>query len=228
MQPKNKIKKLFEVFGFQSKNPDLYVEALTHKSFLNENKRMKKNYERLEWLGDSILQYYVSYYIYKKYKKIDPGEMTLIRWHVVSSKSLSEFSKQLNLYEFANLSKSIISVKDKFYADIFEAFIGALYIDNQKSVLEIVLKNTVYNQINNLKDNFSILKNAKTLFQEKVQIHNKKSIQYKISETHGKDHNKTFVCNLYLDDIMMGRGEGRTKTKAETLAAQNALDKFKD
>ena len=228
MTPENKVKKMFKAFGFISNNLELYQEALTHKSFLNEQKKLKKNYERLEWLGDSILQYYVSLYIYQKFPKIDPGEMTLIRWHIVSSTSLSDFSKKINLSEFTNLSKSIIKIKDKFYADIFESFIGALYIDNQDLVLDIILKNTVYDKINNLPKNFATLKNAKTLFQEKVQVHNKKSIDYKISETTGKDHNKTFFCKLYLDEILMGKGRGKTKSEAEKNAAENALDKFKE
>lgn len=225
---KEKINQLLKNFNIKTKNINIYLEAFAHKSYLNENKKKFGDYERLEWLGDSILQYYVSEYIYTKFKKITPGDMTLIRWFVVSSKSLATFTKKLNLFDYASFGKAMKNKKDKIYADIFESFIGALYIDKQKIVIDVILQHTLFRKIDELSSNFSKLKGPKTLFQEKIQVGKQKNIKYEIVETIGKDHNKIFVCELLLDNIIMGKGKGMTKSEAETKAAQSALKKFRE
>jgi len=219
--------RVWEAFNIQPKNENFYSQAFTHKSYLNEIKMKFKSYERLEWIGDSIIQFYATRYIFKTCPHFDEGKLTIIRKNAVKTKTLSQFSKDLRLEEFILLGRSEKKpLRIKLLADIFEAFIGALFLDKQEQALEVIFKETLYKTINQSLQNLELIENAKTLFQEKMQVSNKKEIIYEVVKETGKNHNKLFHIKLRVGKMIMGQGSGKTKQDAEVQAAEAALKKL--
>lgn len=209
--------KIFNKFNFNPVNINLYYAAFTHTSFCNENPSFD-NYERLEFLGDAVLELIVSEYLYKE-RHLEEGEMTRKRASLVCENALSRYASDLKFYEDIKLGSGEISANNTILADVFEAFVAALYLDQgyeftKKLVLDIIIK---YIDIDFLKD-------YKSTLQELIQT-DKKSIVYEIIGEKGPAHNKTFICQVKVDDIVMGKGKGSSKKSAEQEAARIALSK---
>ncbi len=220
------IQKLEKNIGYNFKNKELIKTALTHTSYAHD-KKIESN-EKLEFLGDSILEFVTRDYLFKNYKKLKEGEMTKVRATVVCEESLYKIAIKHNFSDFLYLGKSEISCngnkKPAILADSVEAVIAAIYLDSDlEKAREFI--------INNLKEAIEIAskhvgqKDYKTVLQEKLQVHGNVKIEYIVIEEKGPDHNKVFVVEVKCDGKPLAIGQGTTKKGAEMDAAHNALTK---
>lgn len=222
------MKGLEESIGYTFKNKELLKKALTHTSYANEN-NIESN-EKLEFLGDSILEFISSKYIYGKYTKLKEGEMTKVRAAVVCEKSLHKIALMHNFSDFLYLGKSERvsggSTRPTILADSVEAVIAAMYLDGGLEPVEKFI-------IENLKDDIEIStkhvgdKDYKTVLQEKLQENGEVKIEYEIIKEMGPDHDKTFVAEVKCNGEILDIGEGKSKKEAQMEAAKKALEKLK-
>lgn len=209
------------------KNSNLFEEAFTHRSYLNEAKRKIPSNERLEFLGDSILSFAVSNYLFTKYPDFDEGTLTNLRSLMVNTKSLSEIARDLQMGELLKLSRGEEESKGRENATLlensFEAYVGALFLDQGMSCVVKFLTDVFTPKINNLvtKNTF---KDPKSLLQEKIQAKKQNSPVYKVLAETGPAHAKTFKVGVYVDGKMHGVGIGKSKQIAEESAAKLALE----
>lgn len=211
--------KIFKKLDFNPVNINLYYEAFTHTSFSNENPSFP-NYERLEFLGDAVIELIVSEYLYKE-RHLEEGEMTKKRSSLVCENALARFASDLKFGEDIKLGSGEITANNTILADVFEAFVAALYLDKgydftRDLVLSIITK---YDKMG-----IDFLKDYKSTLQELIQT-DKRSIHYEIIDEKGPAHNKTFTCQVKVEGIVMGKGKGSSKKAAEQEAARMALDK---
>ena len=213
--------KIFNTLNIEPTNINLYYEAFTHTSYSNENPTFP-NYERLEFLGDAILEFIISEYLYKE-RNLPEGVMTRIRARYVCEEALATYARDLKFEDDIKLGGSELETgpNDTILADVFEAFIAAMYLDKgleftKKNVLDVVVK-YIDKQVDFLHD-------YKSTLQELVQT-DKKSVTYEIISESGPSHDKTFVCNVLVDGIVLGTGSGNSKKHAEQEAAKAALEK---
>ncbi len=222
------MKVLEESIGYTFKDKELLKKALTHTSYANEN-NIESN-EKLEFLGDSILEFISSKYIYGKYTKLKEGEMTKVRAAVVCEKSLHKIALMHNFSDFLYLGKSERvsggSTRPTILADSVEAVIAAMYLDGGLEPVEKFI-------IENLKDDIEIAtkhvgdKDYKTVLQEKLQENGEVKIEYEIIKETGPDHDKTFVAEVKCNGEILDMGEGKSKKEAQMEAAKKALEKLK-
>lgn len=219
------LKKLEQEIGYEFKNKEILKKALTHTSYAYE-KNLESN-EKLEYLGDSILEFISSKYLYNNYKKLNEGEMTKVRATVVCEDSLYKVAVKHNFSDFLYLGKSESSnqanLSKAILADSVEAVIAAIYMDSN-------LENAEQFIIQNLEDAIEIasknvgVKDYKTVLQEKLQIHGNVNIQYYILKESGPDHNKIFESAVECNGKMLGKGTGKTKKASEMMAAKVAIE----
>lgn len=214
-----------ENIGYKFNNKKLIETALTHTSYAHE--KGKESNEKLEFLGDSILEFVVSNYLYKNYKKLREGEMTKVRASVVCENSLYEIAKRHNFSDFLFLGRSEAAShgnnKPAILADSVEAVIAAICLDSGINEANEFI-------INNLKDAIKIasknvgMKDYKTVLQEKLQIHGNVNIKYEVVEEKGPDHNKVFIAEVSCNGKKLAKGTGGTKKLAEMEAARLAIE----
>lgn len=209
------------ILGCNPKNLSLYIEALTHRSYANEHGQ-NYSYQRLEYLGDSVLGFLTAEYLYKKYPKKHEGDLTVLRKRLVCSATETEIAKQLSLQDYILLgvgaSKS--SGLDKILEDCFEALLGAIYLDLGIEPIRKLLNKTLFKF-----DNDKILDSAldfKTLVQEALMKHNTKNAMYHTRQL-GPNN---FEATLKVNGITYGHGTGKNKKLAEKAAAQEAYSKL--
>ena len=211
--------------GIQFNDPSLLKTALTHRSYLNENKNIKQSNERLEFLGDSVLSILTSEYLYKKFPDYPEGKLTNTRSVLVRGKTLALVARELNLGEFLLMSKgekdSGGAQNDALLADATEAVIGAIFLDQGLDIVREFLQKYLYSK------SFEAI-DYKSIVQETAQSKFKVSPKYKVLEAVGPDHDKKFVIGIYFGAELMGRGDGKNKQEAEQAAAKVALEKFSD
>lgn len=219
----NKLKKLFDILEIKPNNIEIYYEALTHKTFTNEN-RKSKSYEKLEFLGDSILQFYSSLYIFKLFHHVNEGIMSNIRAKNVSTTALAFIVKQNKINKFIICSNNIDELQnnDKICSDVFESLIAAIYLDLGVDKLEKFLEKFLYPLIKSTSINEEELKDPKTRLQELLQPTFKKPIHYDI-----KQFNNIWIAKVICGSNIYGTGKGKTKSEAEVNSAINALQKLK-
>lgn len=209
------------------KNTDLLVNAFVHRSYLNENHQTKmESNERLEFLGDAVLELVVTEYLFTGYQKPE-GELTAIRSALVRGKHLSQIADKIGLFEYILLSQGEKNGSDKskslIMANAFEALVGAIYLDQGYDVVKkFILDNVVSNTQEII--NSKLYVDAKSEFQEKVQEKFKVTPHYKVLEESGPDHNKNFISGVFIDKDLAAKGEGSSKNLAEQDAAKVALD----
>jgi ribonuclease III len=218
--------------GLKFKNKELLKRSLTHRSFLNENKDADlKNNERLEFLGDAVLELVVSEFLFNEYPNRPEGELTSFRAAVVKTDSLAKVSKDLGIGKFLLMSKGEEMTggreKDYLLANTFEAIIGALYLDQgYESVKNFLQKHLIPQMDTIVKYRLDI--DAKTKLQEKTQSIFKTTPNYKVIKEKGPDHDKIFTVVVKIHNKIYGQGEGITKQKAEDAAATQALRKLEE
>ncbi|MDV3168053.1 MAG: ribonuclease III [Candidatus Phytoplasma stylosanthis] len=218
-----KLKELFRRLNIRPKNIKIYEKALTHSSYANENNLKKNNNERLEFLGDAVINFLMASYLYKK-NQDNEGIMTKKRAQAVCIESLLIYAKEIELKKYILLGKGERKRYNKNHSivsDAFEALFGAIYLDLG---YEQVKKTFIYIVLPCLKKTINII-DFKTQLQELIQT-SKKNISYKIISEKGLAHEKEFVAEVYLENKLLGRGIGKTKKASEQKAAEKALIKI--
>lgn len=214
---------LFKILKIKPKDVSLYYQALTHKTYANENKKLN-SYEKLEFLGDSILQMYSSLFIYKTFKNEHEGTLSIIRTKIVSSDSLAKIIKKNKINQFLICSNNVNDLIDnnKICSDLFESILAAIYLDlGEKEALNY-LNRFLFKDIKTSSFKTNDLKDPKTKLQELLQPIFKNPINYICYQ-----ENDLWFCKVMCFNITYGEGSGKTKKEAETNSAQNALKKFK-
>ena len=210
-------------------NKELFTKAFTHRSYLNEARKPMESNERLEFLGDSILSFVISEYLFNTYPDFNEGILTNLRSLVVNTKSLAKEAHLLNFGEYLLLSKGEEESKgrknDSILANTFEAFIGALYMDQGIPAVKKFLVNTIIPHIQEYVEK-KVFKDPKSLLQENVQAKKQKSPAYKVLKEEGPAHAKLFTVGVFIENENLGVGIGYTKQEAEERAAKQALEKI--
>lgn len=211
--------KCLEKMGIEIKNKELLKTALTHSSYSNEHNC--DNYERLEYLGDAILESVTSEYLYLN-TDYSEGEMTKIRANYVCEKALATYSKKMGIDRYIRLGHGQINnLNDTIIADVFEAVAATVYLDQGYEVVKKYLQDII---VPFIKEGWDFNTDYKTKLQEAVQT-NKKSLEYVLIREYGEAHDKTFEMAVKIDNIIYGKGIGKSKKEAEQNAALDALNK---
>ena len=221
------MEELFKRLNIKPKDLNLYKTAFSHSSYVNEH-RAKQNYERLEFLEDSIVDFIVAEYLYSK-KHEDEGEMTRVRASYVCENALYEYSMDLGLNKYILVGHGEEKEGGKFkkaiVADIFEALVAAIYLDLGFSTVRRVVLDVIVPYIEDPNCNF--FSDYKSALQEYVQAE-QDTINYELIDESGPAHDKEFTVRVVIDGISYGEGVGRSKKEAEQNAAKVALDKVVD
>lgn len=215
--------------GVSFKNLNLLIEALTHRSYLNEHRDYTDSHnERLEFLGDAVLELAATDFLFKKFPAKPEGELTAYRAALVNTVSLAESSQALGVNDFLLLSKGESKdtgrARDVILADAFEAIIGAVYLDSGYTAAEAFIARNLYTKIDRVIANRSY-QDAKSRFQESAQEKRGTTPAYETLSEVGPDHDKRFTVGVFIGVEEIARGEGKSKQEAEQSAASAALDK---
>ncbi|OXS78520.1 ribonuclease III [Domibacillus enclensis] len=227
----NEFKEFQEKMGVRFQNESLLKQAFTHSSYVNEHRRKPyEDNERLEFLGDAVLELTVSQFLYKTYPVMSEGELTKLRAAVVCEPSLVTFANELQFGKLILLGKGEEMtggrLRPALLADVFEAYIGALYLDQGMEAVLPFLENAVFPKIS--AGAFSHVMDFKSQLQEYVQRELKGAPSYRILEEKGPAHNKEFITEVSLNGAVLGTGSGRSKKEAEQFAARMALEHVKE
>ena len=222
------LKKLEDALGVVFKNKNLLKQALIHRSWLNENPESKlENNERLEFLGDAVLELIVTEHLYNNYPNPE-GELTNWRAALVNYQNLAQVAGGLGINEFLMLSrgesKDTGRARQVILANTMEALIGAVYLDHDYKTVQKFVKENVLSGLDYIIKN-NLYKDAKSSFQEKSQEKHGITPIYKVIEETGPDHDKIFTVGVYLENNLAGQGQGPSKQEAEQKAAEDALGK---
>ena len=212
------MKDIFKKFNIIINNTDLLKVALTHTSYSNEHN--VESYERLEYLGDAVLEIVCSDYLYKN-TNYPEGEMSRLRSLYVCENALYEYSKEINLKDYIYLGNGMIEANKTIIADVFEAVIAVIYLEKGLDVVKQLFNDLIVPYIKHHDD---FLKDYKSLLQESVQTV-KKSVTYKLIDESGPAHHKEFKVEVSIDDLGDGVGIGNSKKEAEQNAAKEAYQK---
>ena len=208
-----------EKYNIDIKNKDLLLTALTHSSYANEHNC--NHYERLEFLGDAVLELITSDYFYNN-EDLSEGQMTKKRASYVCEEALSKYAQDIGYIPFIRVGHGQINnINNTIIADVFEAILGVIYLDSgyeeaKKYIYEIVIPH--------IKDNDTYLSDYKSALQELIQT-DKKTLEYVLIDESGPAHDKTFTVEVKVDNIIYGKGIGKTKKEAEQEAAKDAFKK---
>lgn len=205
----------------------IYEQALTHPSYNGEVNTKHQDYEKLEFMGDAVLGYVTADLVFKNCPNVDEGILTKLRSSLVSTKPLAAFARKINLPEYIRIGHSItlnqVKESDKILENVFEALIGAIYLDSglknaYRLISSLLLPDIINFDVDSLTD-------YKTKLQEEIQAEHRDAVQYVTVATSGPAHNRTFKVHVLYNGIVLGEGEGKSKKKAEEMAAKSALSK---
>jgi ribonuclease-3 len=223
------IKKFQRILGYKIRNQDIFVQALLHRSFLQRSNKPARSNERLEFLGDSILNLIVGEYLYRHFPNAAEGELTKVRSRLVNRKALAAYAREIKLSDFILMSSSAAQSVGKgsetIAADTYEAVIAAIYLDGgfvaakkfvERQVLAALKKGAV----------ITADENYKSMLLEYAQSKGLGVPRYAIVNEHGPDHDRTFTIEVMLNNMRKGSGTGKNKKEAEQAAAGQALKKL--
>lgn len=221
---------LQKTIGITFTNQDLLKSAFYHRSYLNEDRSIKRSNERLEFLGDSVLSLLTSHFLYTTYPGEPEGALTNIRSSLVKTKSLCDVSKELGLGELLFLSKGEEESggrnNQSLLADTFEALLGAIFLDQGLETANKFLETHLFVRVTEIVKNKSYI-DFKSLLQEIIQEQTRISPTYRVTKSEGPDHAKTFWVDVVAGESnVLGSGVGKSKQEAESDAAKNALEKM--
>ena len=221
---------MLETLKDKIKNSDLFKTAFTHRSYLNEHSEYKNpSNERLEFLGDAVLQLLSSEYLYKNYPDRPEGELTNYRSALVNTRSLASEAKRLGYGELLLLSKGEETSggreSEYILANTFEAVLGAFYLEDGLDFCREFVERELLYKVGEIVQK-KLYKDSKSVLQEAAQEKFGVTPQYKLLDTWGADHEKMFKIGVFIDGKPFGEGEGNSKQKAEQLAAIKGLDKL--
>jgi len=216
-----------KIIGIKFSDNDLLKQALTHRSFLNENKNLKGGHnERLEFLGDAVLELVITHYLYNEYPEKNEGDLTSIRSALVNAQTCAEVAREINVNNYLLLSKGeakdVGRARQYILANALEAIIGAIYIDQGYEKASDFITHFIIPKTHQIvKEELWV--DAKSKFQEKAQDIDGITPSYKTLKEVGPDHDKKFTVGVYIGDEMISEGSGDSKQDAEQSAARNAL-----
>lgn len=223
--------KLFQfenVLGIKFKNQDLLLQALTHRSYLNENPKFELGHnERLEFLGDAVVELAITEDLYAKFPEKPEGELTSLRAALVNSNMLSDVAVELGVNDFLLLSrgeaKDLGRARQYIMANAFEAIVGAIYLDQGYAVSKEFLERVLVPHLSEVLEK-KLYRDPKSLFQEHAQERVNITPTYNVIREWGPDHDKHFVMGVYLGEELIAEGEGQSKQIAQEEAARKALE----
>lgn len=221
---------LHSKYNIEFKNYSLLETAMTHSSYANEHQELNlDDYERLEFLGDAVLELTISEYLFKQFPNIPEGNLTRLRSNIVCTASFSKFAREIGIDQYIQLGKGEEKQgarnRDTLLEDVFEAFNGALYLDQGLDKVIDLLNKVVFPKIQ--AGAFSDQSDNKTLLQEQLQKDGAVSIEYRVLSETGHDHRKEFSVGLVVNGQMLAQGTGTNKKNAEESAAKTALEHLK-
>lgn len=212
------------------KDKKLFEQAFIHRSYLNETKEKLSSNERLEFLGDSVLSFVVSQDLYSHYPNFNEGILTNLRATLVNTKTLGDLARELGFGELLKLSKGEEDSKGRentsLLADAFEAFVGALFIDQGTESVREFLNGVLLPKASEFLSK-NVLKDPKSLLQEQIQAKKQVSPIYRVMKEEGPPHKRVFTVGAYLEEKLLGEGTGKSKQEAEKNAASSALAAIK-
>lgn len=213
--------------GYTFRNRKLLEQAFTHRSYLNENRAEGRDHnERLEFLGDAVLELVVTEYLYAKYPEKPEGDLTAYRAALVNTQSISEAGTNLGMNDYLLLSRGEARdtgrARQIILANAFEALIGSLYLDGGYEVAEKFIGDQLFHKTDDVVEK-RLWQDAKSKLQEIAQELSSITPRYELLNQTGPDHSKTFVVGAYIGTEKVAMGEGRSKQEAEQDAAQKAL-----
>lgn len=222
------LKNLEKKLGFVFKNQALLNEAVTHRSFLNENPEWPfPHNERLEYLGDAVLELAVSDFLFKKYPDVDEGKLTSYRAALVNYQMMARVAKEFGLEDFLLLSKGEAKdngkAREVILADSSEALIGAIYLDQGYEQAANFIANNVLPHLDQVIEE-GLYQDPKSLLQEIIQEDKKITPTYRVIEESGPEHQKNFLVGVYFEDELIAEGPGTSKQEAERQAAEKAIE----
>ena len=222
------LEELQDKIGYRFQNTDLLKQALTHSSFANEQKINKlKDYERLEFLGDAVLELVSSEFLFRENPQMPEGQLTKLRASMVCEPALAYCAKDIDLGSYILLGRGEEYTGGRYRSsitsDVMEAIIGAIFLDGG---IENAKKHIYRFILSDLEHKILFL-DSKTILQEEIQKKKDAQLRYELIGESGPDHNKQFTVDAYLNDVLIGSGTGRTKKAAEQQAAYEALLKMK-
>ncbi len=223
--------RLEKTLNHEFRQPELLRQAFIHRSYLNEHPELQLEHnERLEFLGDAVLELVVTEYLYERYPSRAEGELTAYRAALVNADTLSELAVELSFNEYLLLSKGEAKdsgrARQTILANTIEAVIGALHLDGGYAVAQAFIARYLFPKTDSIVEHHRY-RDAKSLFQEQAQAKRDITPAYKLLGAIGPDHNKLFTVGLYLGSELVAKGSGPSKQRAEQDAAQSALEKFK-
>ena len=223
MFKQEELKELEKKIGYEFSEKRLLGQAVTHSSFSNEQKINKyKNYERLEFLGDAVLELLSSQFFFETYPDMSEGEMTRLRSSMVCEPALAFCARDLDLGKYILLGKGEEATggrkRDSIISDVMEAVIGAIYLDGGLLEADKFVRKFILSDL----ENKQLFYDSKTLLQEQVQKEGK-TLTYELVSESGPDHEKVFVVEAVIDGKTVGRGQGRNKKTAQQQAAYQVL-----
>jgi ribonuclease III len=223
----SEIKKILKKFNIRPRNLEIYQLAFTHTSFNKDNNQVGTDYQRLEFMGDAIISLAVAELVFRLHPDWDQGQMSKTRAKLVQTEMLASIASKYNLADYVIVGTSITKEKvansKKILEDIFEAFIGAVYIDQGFKVTNRLLSKLFYQMVKNIE--IDTLTDYKTQLQEQMQADYRESVTYQVVSETGPAHNKRFKVTVKYNDTILGTGFGSSKKTAEQNAAQQALSK---
>ena len=223
----NNVSDLLKKLHITYKNLAIYEQALTHPSYNGDANTKHQDYEKLEFMGDSVLGYVTADLVYKNRPEMSEGDLTKLRSVLVSTKPLAAYARKISLDQYVRICHSItasqVKESDKILENVFESLIGAIYLDAglkaaYNFIKYILLKDIKSYDADNLTD-------YKTKLQEEIQAEHRDAVQYVTISQSGPAHDRTFTVQVKYNDIVLGTGTGKSKKKAEEMAAKDALSK---
>jgi len=225
---KPELKKLEAILGVTFSDPKTLISAITHRSFLNENRTATQEHnERLEFLGDAVLELVITDYLFSKYPEKPEGELTSVRAALVNTNTLADASTKLGINDFLLLSKG--EAKDtgraRLYilANAYEAITGAIYLDQGYPAAREFIARTLFERTDNIVAK-KLWQDAKSRFQEQAQEHAGITPQYQTTKEEGPDHDRNFTVGVFLRGELIAEGTGKAKQEAEQMAAEKGLE----
>lgn len=227
-----KLAELEKIIGYKFKSFEYLTTALSHKSYVNSKNISKSaSYERLEFLGDSVLSLLITEYLYKKYPDKSEGQLTKMRSHWISRSIFNKISMDIGLGNYLLLSRGEEKTggrkKSSILCDVFESLTGAVFLDGGFNEAKRVIEKIFFDKVD-VWEEFTQITNSKSEILEYVQRNKLGKIDYQVVKESGPEHKKFFKVNVLIDGLPKGAGEGKTKKEAEQMAAYTALLEISD
>jgi ribonuclease-3 len=217
-----------DALGIKFKDPALLRQAFTHRSYLNEHRSEGTSHnERLEFLGDAVLELIATHFLYEKFPEHPEGDLTAFRASLVNAVTLGEVAAEIGMNDYLLLSRG--ESKDQgrargvLLANAIEALVGALYLDQGYDAARVFIEKHLFPKLDEIVRK-KLWRDAKSLLQERAQETEGATPSYAVVTESGPDHDKQFIVGVYVKDNLLAKGSGKSKQEAEQAAAQNALE----